>query len=325
MYPPEHTRLRKLAQPAFTARKAALHAETVRELANRLIDGFVDRGQVDLVEPYCMAIPIRILGPILGISMEDAAQLRLWGIGTQTMIVNAAMMSEEELVEAAEAPIAMDRFVRALIEERRAAPRGESDLVTNLIVAESDDGDPLLTDDEIVGILTNSINGASDTSTATMGHCLRSLLEERSRWEAVLAEPELIENAIEEALRRDGPVWTMRRDTTRECVIGGVTIPAGAMVGLHFGSAGRDPNEFPDPDEFRLDRRNVKRHFGLGRGTHFCLGGALARVLLRESVGTLARRLPSLRLVPGHELEHAPSFAFNMLRGGLVVSWDERS
>jgi hypothetical protein len=323
--PPEHTRLRKLAQKAFTARQAELHAGTVRELANRLIDEFIDDGEVDLVEPFCMAIPIRILGPFLGISMDEAAQLREWGIGTQTIVVNQALLSHDDLLEAGSAPVALDRFVRALIAERRAAPRDEKDLVTSLICAQTDDGGSLLSDDEIVGILTNSINGASDTSTATMGYCVRSLLEERSRWEAILAEPDLIENAIEEALRLGGPVWVMRRDTTRECVLGGATIPAGAMVGLHFGSGGRDASVFPDPERFDLERLNSKRHFGLGRGTHFCLGGALARMLLRESIGTLAQRLPSLRLVPGHELEHATSFAFNMLRGGLVVAWDERS
>jgi cytochrome P450 len=320
--PPVHTRVRKLAQKAFTSRQAGMHADALRSLAHALIDEFVAAGRVDLAAVYCSQIPIRAIAPILGVSMGDAARLREWGITTQMMIVNGGHLTEAELLEQGRAPIALDRYVRALIDDRRARPRDERDLVTNLIYAEGDDGERVLDDTEIVGVVTVAINGSSDTAATTMGHCIHSLLVDRSRWEELRADPSLVEYAIEETLRTRGPARTLRRDTTREVVLGGVRIPAGARLAVHVGSGSRDATVFPDPETFDLHRDNVRQHLGFGRWTHFCLGAPLARVVLQTAMETLIERLPSLRLVPGHKLEYIPSYAIHVLTGGLVAEWD---
>jgi cytochrome P450 len=320
--PPRHTRIRKLAQKAFIPRQANAKADAVRELANTLIDGFIETGRVDLATAYCKQIPIRVVGPILGVSMEEAAQLYDWSTQALILVGNGWKLSPDELLDYGRGQVEFDRYVRALVEDRRANPGGEDDLVTRLIFAESDDGSPALEDSEIVGIVAAALAAGSDSSATTMAQCVYSLLEVRSRWEEVIADPELIENAVEETMRVRGAVRSVPRTTTRDCVLGGVQIPAGATVCVHIGSASHDEEIFADGERFDLHRPNAKEHLGMGKWLHFCIGAPLARMQLRVAVATLAERIPSLRLVPGHSFSYVPSIQVPPVIDGLVVDWD---
>jgi len=320
--PPVHTRVRKLAQKAFTPRQAERRAGEVRSLAHALIDEFIADGHADLATSYCIQIPIRAIGPVLGISYEDSARLRQWGMDTQMMVANSLHLTEREMTERGRSTVGLDRYVRNLIAERRANPRDDDDMITNLIFAEGDSGEPLLTDEEIVGVVTVAINGSSDTAATSLGNCIHSLLQEREKWEEVARDQSLVPTVVEEAVRLRGPARTLRRDTTRECVIGGVTLPAGATLAVHVGSGSRDEAEFEDADEFELHRSTPRHHLGFGLGTHFCLGAPYARVWLREALQALVQRIPGLRLAPTAAMEYSPSFSVHQLTGGLLVEWD---
>jgi cytochrome P450 len=154
-----------------------------------------------------------------------------------------------------------------------------------------------------------------------MSPALLLLLQRPELWRAAADGPELVDAAVEETLRVDTPVQGMFRRAVADATVGGVTIPAGAQVFALFGSANRDPAIFADPDEFNPSRSDADRHLAFGRGVHFCIGAALARLEARTAITTLSRRIPGLRLTAGFCAPYLP----NLLHRGpsrLDAVWD---
>lgn len=321
MDPPQHTRVRKLAQGAFTTRAAGARAGDVRAVANELIDGFIAERRVDLVPEYCREIPPRVIGPIFGVAETEAQRLVQWAMESMTLVVNQHL-TDEELVELARSQAQFARFVRELVADRRAQPRGEDDLLTSLVRATDEDDGSRLSDSELIMLVVGIIAAGTETSIAAIGHAIHSLLSEPDLWHAVVDDPDLIPNAVEETLRTRSPVRGIHRVTRRECVLAGVTLPAGAVLHLSLASAGRDAAVFDDPDAFDLNRPNAKQHITFAKGPHFCIGAPLARVQIRSAIQSLAERIPTLRLVPGHPLRYVSTVGNPSLLSGLVVEWD---
>jgi cytochrome P450 len=319
--PPEHTRIRKLAQPSFTRKAAAARVPQIRGIANGLIDGFIDRGRVDLATEYTRMIPVNVIAPIWGVPDSDALRLYGWAHEAMLMVINAAI-TEEQVLELAKSQAEFDRYVRAVIAARRQNPRGEDDLLTSLINATGDEGEPALSDAELTALVVGVISAGTETTATAMGHAIHSLLLDRSRWDQAIAEPGLLENIVEETLRARPPVRSINRITNHDCELGGVTIPADSTVHMPFLSAGRDEAVFEDPDDFDPHRENAKHHIAFGKWTHFCLGAALARVEIRTGLGTLMERLPGLRLAEDCELRHVETVGVPPLIDGLRVEWD---
>jgi cytochrome P450 len=145
------------------------------------------------------------------------------------------------------------------------------------------------------------------------------LLQRPDQWQALIDDPALIDNAVEEILRFDGPVLNHRRLAKVDTVVGGVPIPAGGKVLMCFASASHDPAHFDDPDEFRIDRENAVDHLAFGKGPHFCLGAPLGRLETRIALELLTQRLPHMTLVPDQEFEYSPNALFRGLRRLLVA------
>jgi cytochrome P450 len=149
-----------------------------------------------------------------------------------------------------------------------------------------------------------------ETTTNLIGNTVRCLLEDSSRWAALVADPALIPNAVEEVLRYDSSVPIWRRLTTRPTTLAGVDLPAGAKVLLWLAAAGRDHDVFPEPDTFDLHRPNARHHIAFGKGIHFCLGANLSRLELRVVLEELVGRYPALRLAGGQTVEYHPNMSF---------------
>jgi cytochrome P450 len=210
------------------------------------------------------------------------------------------------------------------MEDRERSALGDDDFVTSLLRARSagDPGGSGLSDIEILGTIATMIFGGADTSAILIAHLVHSLLSDRSNWEELLGNRDLIETAVEESMRQRPPARGPRRWTTREVTIAGVTIPAGQQVWAGIWSANHDEGTFPDADKFDMHRPNIGKHLGWGHGIHYCIGTPLARAEARIAIDCLLDRLPSLRLVPGHQLEYQNSNVIPTLLGGLVVEWD---
>jgi cytochrome P450 len=317
--PPQHTRLRKLMQKAFTPRGIARWEPELLGLCNELIDGFVGDGKAELVSAYTSHVPTNAIAMVLGMDRSYADRFPGW-VEAHVSLMSVPDMPEEEAAKQWRRLIESDRLTRALIEERRREPA--DDLTSALIAARGDDGEPSLTDDELIANIIGMITAGSDTTSILIANVVYRLLLDPGRWERVRDDRSLLPTVIEEGLRYSSPVRGNKRTTTREVTLGGVTIPAGAPVYFSLSAANRDAAEFEDAEAFEVCRANAGEHLAFGKWTHFCLGAVLARLEAKVALEALLDRVPDLRLAPGQE-ESLPHF-YNMIVPvllGLEVEW----
>jgi cytochrome P450 len=325
--PPEHTPFRQLFSRAFTPQTVERLRAEVEALGNELIDTMAERGACDFHDRYAFPLPTIIIARLLGIPTSDLARFKRMSTDL------TATYNDPEPTSSAAPRAAFDEYFTAVVESRRrllaaAGVRDATaehvgtvlpdDLVSRLVVADLDGR--RLTNHELCWMLLLLLLGGNETSTALLTNLLWRLLEVPDRWEAVKADPGLIDAAVEESLRFDPPVLGLFRTATRDVVRHGVTIPAKAKVMLCFAAANRDAAEFDDSEHFRLDRRGevAKHHLSFGFGAHFCPGAALARLEARVTLGLLLERLPDL------QLDGTPEriVAFNLWgRRTLPVAW----
>ncbi|MEU5158831.1 cytochrome P450 [Streptomyces sp. NPDC020875] len=296
--PPDHTRLRRLVAKAFTPRRVAAFEPRVRELTDRLIDGFAERGSADLIHEFAFPLPIYAICDLLGVPAEDQDDLRDWagmmirhGGGPRGGVARAVKRIRGYLAE--------------LIHRKRENLGAEDadDLISGLIRA-SDHGEHL-TENEVVAMCFVLLFAGFETTINLVGNGLYALMchpEQRARLQESLAagETALLETGIEELLRYDGPVeMATWRYATEELTIGGVRVAEGDPVLVVLAAADRDPERFDGPDVLDLARRD-NQHLGYGHGIHYCLGAPLARLEGRTAIATLLTRLPDLRLAVDH-------------------------
>ena len=303
--PPDHTRLRRLVAKAFTPRRVALFEPRVRELTDRLIDGFADRGEADLIHEFAFPLPIYAICDLLGVPAEDQDDFRDW----------AGMMLRHGKGPRGGVGRAVKRMRTYLAEliHRKRADLGD-DLISDLIRA-SDHGEHL-TENEAAAMAFILLFAGFETTVNLIGNGLYALLthpEQRAGLQASLARGETapLAAAVEELLRYDGPVelatW---RFATSPITLGGQRIEVGDPVLVVLAAADRDPARFEQPDLLDLNRRD-NPHLGFGLGIHYCIGAPLARLEAQYALGELLRRLPDLALAAEPEELR--------WRGGLIM------
>ncbi|MGK5730784.1 cytochrome P450 family protein, partial [Streptomyces sp. URMC 124] len=303
--PPDHTRLRRLVSKAFTPRRVAEFAPRVQELTDRLIDGFADRGEADLIHEFAFPLPIYAICDMLGVPSEDQDDFRDWA----GMMIRHGGGPRGGVARSVKK---MRGYLTELIHRKRE-DLGE-DLISGLIRA-SDHGEHL-TEDEAAAMAFILLFAGFETTVNLIGNGTYALLRnpgQRERLQRALAEGDegLLATGVEELLRYDGPVelatW---RFATRDLTIGGQRIAEGDPVLVVLAAADRDPERFAEPDTLDLSRRD-NQHLGYGHGIHYCLGAPLARLEGQTALATLLRRLPDLRL--GADPEEL------RWRGGLIM------
>jgi len=299
--PPEHIRTRSLVAKAFAPRRVRVLEPRVQEITQRLIDGFIEDGQADLVGQLALPLPLQVICELIGLPLADAEQVRAWTDDLKLLTSFGATPKQQ--VQAAHGSVAYERYMADQIEQRRL--EGRDDLLTDIITARDDGAQPLTTE-EIISLLLTLVFAGHETTANLIGTALLLLLQRPQLWRTA-DDPELVDTVVEETLRADPPVQGMFRRAVADTQLSGVTIPAGAQVFTLFGSANRDPAAFTDPDEFRPDRTHADRHLSFGRGIHFCIGAPLARLEVRTAITALARRIPDLRLAPGFRAPYLPN------------------
>ena len=281
--PPLHGEYRGLMQEVLNQKTINELEPYVVGLAHRLIDDVAAAGSVDLVTQYTEQIPPAVISRIVGLDPELALEMR------DVSIRLGGSWEDPDEFERARADFR--DFVLPQIESRRQTPR--DDYLTRL-ATQPFRGAPLA-DATIVQMMIGFLLAGHESTTAAMSSVLFHLLSEPGRVARVLADDRLLSGAIEEALRLDTPFHHFRRVTTCPVTVAGTALPEGADVMLNYAAANRDPEEFPDPSTFDLERR-PNRHLGFGFGIHTCVGAPLARMELLVAVPELLRRLPDLAL-----------------------------
>jgi cytochrome P450 len=307
--PPDHTRLRSLVSKAFTPRVV----EGLRPRIQKMVDELITRaeavGTMDLIEEFAYPIPVNVICEMLGVPVEDHERFKGWSLDIARGLDSVWLPPESEIPKrSGAARHAIGDYMRGLIAERRASPRG--DLLSALIAAE-EAGDKL-SEDELIATCILLLIAGHETTVNLIGNGTLALLRHPEELRRLRETPGLITSAVEELLRYDGPVQRTARITSTAVTIGGRTIPKGEMVMPFIGAADRDPTQFPDPDRLDLGRAD-NRHIAFGWGIHFCLGAPLARVEGQIAIDTLVRRLPGLALV-NDEPEHRQSLTLRGLK-----------
>ncbi|MFD0150676.1 cytochrome P450 family protein [Streptomyces sp. NPDC055721] len=307
---PDHTRLRRLVTGVFTGRRVEALRPRIERLTRDLADAMEPAGRADLVDAYAFPLPITVICELLGVPAEDRDTFRNW---SNELVTPAG---EDGYLGALEG---FGGYLDGLIEDKRAAGPAD-DLLSGLIAARAEDGDRL-SGPELRAMAYLLLIAGHETTVNLISNTVRNLLTHPEQLAALRADPGLLDGAIEESLRYDGPVETSTFRFTREPVtIGGTEIPAGASVLVAIGALDRDPARFPDPDRFDI-RRDTRGHLAFGHGLHYCLGAPLARLEGRIALRTLLDRFPRLELDPeGDPWEWVPGLLIRGVRH-LPVRW----
>jgi len=320
--PPSHTFFRRLVNKAFTPRSVQVRQPMIEELVDELVEAMARTPgrRADLHDALAMPLPMIVIARMLGVAEELGPTFKRWSDA------QVAGLGDRNHDEQRRARREMNEYFLAEIARRRAAlAAGEplsDDLVSSLVAASQQEERPI-TDDELLSLLVQLLVGGNETTTSLVTNLVWRLLQDRSLWEAVVADRSLVEVAVEESLRFDPPVLGLFRTTACPVQVAGEELAAGEKVQLLWASANRDAAIWEDPDRFRLDRDVAtlrSRHLSFGFGLHVCPGAPLSRLEARLALEALVRRLPDLRLDPDGSTERIEPFLL-WGRRRLDVAW----
>ncbi len=301
--PPRHRQLRGLVSQAFTPRAVARLEPRIAEIVEQLLDEVVDRGEMDVIEDLAYPLPVIVIAELLGIPPADRATFKQWSDAVVTGARGAP--GTDGLAQRAALQAEMNAYFARMIEERRRDPR--DDLISGLLAAQIE-GEHL-SEMELLGFCSLLLVAGNETTTNLIGNAIMCFDEQPEAMERLRAQPALLPSAIEEVLRYRSPVQAMFRWVASDTELSGETLRQGERVIAFIGSANRDETQFPEADQFDIER-TPNRHLAFGQGIHFCLGAPLARLEARIALRAMLERLRAIERVPGVELEAL---------GGLVV------
>ncbi|QCX79963.1 Cytochrome P450 107B1 [Streptomyces sp. YIM 121038] len=306
--PPHHTRLRSLIGREFTARRVQALRPRIQEITDGLLDGMLAKGsRADLVEALAFPLPMTVICELLGVPDLDRERFR-------QLSNEATSPTTEEWEETVF--VALAAYLDELIETKRAVPG--DDLLSALIRTRAEDGDRL-SHEELRGMAYLLLIAGHETTVHLITNTVHALLARPAQLAELRADPGLLDGAIEEGLRHEGPVENSTyRFTTEPTEMAGTLIPAGSVVVVGLTAADHDPGKYGAPDDFDLHRA-PQGHVAFGHGIHFCLGAPLARVEGRIALASLLERCPDLAL-DGPATDWRPGLLMRGLRR-LDVRW----
>lgn len=315
--PPEHTRLRKLVNRAFTSRNIESLQPFIEQLCDRLIDGFIDAGTTELLSSYATPVPLDLICHLLGVDGAHGHKLLDWSHAMVRMYVADPPMSDQH--EANRAAGEFADFVRAELVRKRREPG--DDLLSALIAA-MDEGDKLC-EAELVSTVILLLNAGHEATVHQIGNAVHSIIGSGIDQQTLFATPEQGRRTVEECLRHNAPLHMFTRyaleDFRFEAGGASIALKQGDVVGLLLGAANHDPLVFADPIRFDPFRTDPAGAVSFGAGIHFCIGAPLARLELQVALKRLFDRLGPIRF------KQPPVYADTWHFHGLeacVLEWD---
>ena len=286
--PPEHTRLRRLLNTVINPKIVAGMRPAIRRTVDDVLDRVHGRDAIDFASEVAALVPAWVILDMLGIPRERFDEIKVWSDDLRAFI-GTSRGDARRYERAQRGAIGMSAFFREQIAERRAAPR--DDVISAMIAARDEGG--ALTEDELVGTCMLILFGGHETTTSLLTNSVDALLDHPDQLERLRADPSLIESAVEEFLRYDGPSNSIARVVARDHAIGDTVLRAGDRVFAMINAANRDPRQFERPQALDLGR-TPNRHLTFGFGIHFCLGAPLARLEGQACVAALLERFPRI-------------------------------
>jgi cytochrome P450 len=295
--PPVHTRVRKLLAPAFAPRALNALRPRIEALVDRLLDAAAERGAIDLIEDFAAAIPVQLIGDLLGIPQSERGPLRNWSL--KILGALEPVLSKDQFESGVTSVAEFKDYLKDLVARRqREGATDKGEILSTLIAASDiaigrDDSSDRLSELELLHNCIFLLNAGHETTTNLIGNSVDLLLRHPDAWRDLAAHPELIESAVEEFLRMESSNQLGNRRAAAQTKIGDVSMAAGTYVHLAIGAANRDPAQFSDPDKLDI-RRHPNRHLAFGSGIHTCAGNSLARMEAQVAIGKLVTRFATI-------------------------------
>ena len=306
---PRHTAVRKLMNRGFTPRMVKHWEDVFRGLCDDVLKEVAPAGECDFVHDIAVPLPLLLIAEMIGIRKEDRERFHHW---SDDMIGGEGNLDKPEIVaRAGTAYVEYSHYISEIIEQRRREPR--EDLVSKLVAAKdeglletfdenpelfNDDAEGVeLANDELIKLMVVLLVAGNETTRNAISGAMQLLIENPDARQKLIERPELIPDAMEEAVRLVSPVHSFGRTVTQDTEVRGQRMEAGQTVLLCYPSANRDPDQFHDPDRFIVDRK--PHHLAFGIGPHFCLGANLARMEMRVAFTEILRRLPDMEYSAG--------------------------
>lgn len=285
--PPDHTRLRRLALPAFSPKAVAGYRDRIERTVGGLLDTAAASGEFDLVPALAAPLPIAVITDLLGIPDADTAAFAQYGT-----IVGSALDGIKSLRHAGQLQanaVKLQQLFDGLFELRRREPA--DDIVSRLAAAEGDQVQPA----EMFPMCVLLLVAGFETTVNLIGNAVAALLRHREQWQDLCADPgTLAAKAVEETLRFDPPVQLTERVALEPVQVEGQAVRPGQAVITLIGGANRDPDVYEDPGTFDIHREVAAEHLAFSSGAHYCIGQPLARLEATIMLAMLAERMPGL-------------------------------
>ena len=309
--PPRHTKYRRLVARTFSARRIAMHENTVRDIAIELISAFPDDGRIDFHAAFAVSLPVRVIHQTLNMSPDTIDSVKVWSEAAN--IALGANPSDDARLDAARAQVEAQRYWHDEYQHRLTAP--SADILSELAHADFDDPDlpegetRKLDFSEVYGIIKQLMVAGNETTTKFLNETMKTLIERPDVWASLESDPEAhIHSLVEEGLRLASPNQGMFRYVTADTELDGVSIPVGSTLWVMFAAANHDASVFADAETFDLTRDNLNEHLAFGKGNHFCIGAPLSRLEGKVAFEELAKRIELPRFAPVSEFEYEPSY-----------------
>jgi cytochrome P450 len=289
MNPPDHTRLRRLAQPAFSPKTVSSYRDRIERTVGDLLDRAATKGEFDLVSALAAPLPIAVITELLGIPDADADAFAQYGA-----VIGSALDGIKSLRHASQLQansVKLQRLFENLFELRRREPA--DDIISRLVAAEGDQVNPA----EMLSMCVLLLVAGFETTVNLIGNGVLALLGHREQWQDLCADPQLLAaRAVEETLRFDPPVQLTWRVALEPLELEGKVVRRGQFVVTLIGGANRDPEVYAEPGTFSIHRDATTEHLAFSGGIHYCLGQPLARLEATIALRMLAERMPDLAL-----------------------------
>ena len=255
--PPVHTQFRALVNKAFLPKRVAQLEDSIRTIADDLVDAWIDRGRVELVTEFAVGLPLTVIADALGVDRADMPRFKQWSDDSVAPL--SGLLTPEQQLACARSRVEMQHYMAERCREREAAPR--DDLLSDLVHARFDGGERAgerLEMTELLSVIEQLLVAGNETTTKMIAAGMLLLLEHPEQMAAVQADHSLIPNLVEEALRLESPVQMLPRVAKVDVEVGGVAIEAGSVLMMMYGCANRDDAKYPDAASFDHARANAR-------------------------------------------------------------------
>ena len=315
--PPEHTRIRAIAQKAFTPRRYKALEPDIRAMVIDRVGKMLanDQHVGDMVSDLAYDIPTITILTLIGADISMVDTYKRWSDSRAAMTWGD--LSDEEQIPHAHNLVEYWQECQRMVADAHA--HGGDNLTADLVRAQQEGQE--ITDHEIASLLYSLLFAGHETTTTLISNCFRVLLDHPEQWQAILENPKLIPAAVDEVLRYSGSIVGWRRKALKDTEIGGVAIKEGDGVLLLMGSANRDEARFENGEEFDISRANAREHLSFGFGIHYCLGNMLAKLQAKTCLEEVTKLVPSLHLVADEAIGFRENLSFRVPTS-VPVAWN---